>query len=174
MPRLKPFILTISLLLAPAAVLAQDPLLHFERIHTRITGEANNRLSVKVFADGTAIATIPTYMKRSGRHAFALSAPQVSEIEVMVNALTQISQESLDQERAATLSGRSGKLAHDVSDPDTVTFTVMQDNRSRHSLVAPSPGLTRDPHRSDSHLGQLAEIEQQLRNFVQIATEGRP
>lgn len=174
MPKPTLIVLTIFLAIASATIVAQEPILHFERIHTRIVGEASNRLSIKVFADGTTIASIPPYMKRAGRHEFALSTPQMNDVTAMVDALAGISQDSLDEERARAMSGNSAGIVHDVSDPDTVTFTVPRDDRSQHTLVAQSPDLMRDTQRSESPMGQLAEMEQQLRAFVQNATEGRP
>lgn len=164
--------LMILLALASATTLAQEPLLHFERVHTRIAGATDNRISVKVFADGSAIAAIPPYMKRSGRHEFELSAKQMSEITVMVDTLSGITQESLDEERASALSDGSAGIDYDVSDPDTVRFTITRNDRSQHSLATLSPDLMRDRQRSDSQLERLADMEKRLRALAQTAAGG--
>lgn len=172
MPKLAFIILTISIVLASTSVMAQDPLLQFERVHTRVAGESENRISVTVFADGNAMAAFPPYMKRAGRHAFTLSERQMSDITAMVDTLSGISQEHLDEERARTLTGRSSGMAYEVSDPDTVIFTVTRSDRSQHMLVAPSPDLMRDRQRSDSSLQQLADMETRLRDLAQGAAGG--
>lgn len=163
--------LTITLLLLPATALAEDPLLHFERIHTRIVGESDNRISLKVFPDGKAYATFPRYMKNAGRHEFQLSEPQLSEIIAMVDTLTTLSQETLGEERAKSLSGSNEGVVHEVSDPDAVKFSVQLADRGQHTLITLSPDVFQNSGRATSQLGKLAEMEQQLRELMRKAAE---
>lgn len=165
-------VLTALVLTIPSAHLAADePLLVYERTHSRIAGTDDNTIRLIVYASGQAEIHFPDYMKTAGNYTRQLENEELEHVLELAAGIAETTQEDLEAElNPPALSLRkTASSANSVTDADSVRFEYRDADRGTVELSAPSPDIWSQMLSNADDLANLAAIERDLRAWMKAS-----
>jgi hypothetical protein len=146
----------VAILLASASwVCAEEPIIELERRAGMVaSGDATTKISV--WADGTVLVHLPSYLKRAGDYRGKLSGSELAALvdSVVLNEIADLTTDEVRAARARASAAReqrssagTGEVRTIVTDPDPVTLTVrigMGPTRANEAHVLSYVGVRND------------------------------
>jgi len=163
----------IGLLLSPLpAVLAQtvdEPVYLYQRINV-LVAHHDNRVSLRVWADGTVEMRFPPYTPQAGHYRWTASAQERAELEALFGAAGRHDADVLEAARAA----RSGDELVLVADADLVHFELREAGRAPHALMIEAPDAWSRALPEAVDLATLARTEAELLAWMRARAARAP
>ena len=154
----------VGLLLSPLSA-AQEPMAEPIYVYQRINvlvADHDNRMSLRVWADGTVEMRFPPYTPQAGHYRWTASAQERAELDAFFAAAGRHDPGLLETARAA----RGDAELVLVSDADLVRFEQRGAGRARHALMIEAPDAWSRALPESTELAALAQTEGALLEWM--------
>ena len=154
-----------ALLVGQAPGLAQpdEPLYTYQSIHTLIA-HRDNRISLRVWADGRVEMRFPPYSPQAGHYQWRASEAELERLDNLFAPFLQADAETLERERATSARGEGEVVT--VADADLVRFSARLPDRQSTDLLIESPRAWRRVSPQARQTANLAEAEARILEWM--------
>lgn len=154
----------IGLLLSPliaAQEPVEEPVYVYQRIHV-LVAHHDNRMSLRVWADGTVEMRFPPYTSQAGQYRWAASAEELAELDAFFAAAGRHDSGVLERARGAR--GEDELVL--VADADLVRFELRGAGRAPQTLMIEAPDAWSRALPESAELAALAQTEGALLDWM--------